>query len=338
MAKTNGYRYCKTCGSKFQKYGFDRKGNQRWKCNKCNYSTRNINKNKTEFSTLSLFISWLLCKSTISEKTNIERHVFARKVKWCWDIDPVIIFSGQKQKVMQVDAISLDSQNTLTILLGDKGVIGYIWSESENSDTYYKLLSKFPAPKYLVCDGKNGILKTVKQLWPNTKVQRCIFHVKQYIRQRLTNNPKNQATIDFIKITNRLTKIRNISQANQFIKEFNKWNKKYSDYLKERTYIENSKTNRIWSYTHRNLRSANTHIRNLLKNNWLFTYLKDSDIPNTNNRLEGGINSRLSELSRAHRGISLEHEKRMWEWYLYSRSDDTNTKELLSGYLNENHS
>jgi len=61
-------------------------------------------------------------------------------------------------------------------------------------------------------------------------------------------------------------------------------------------------------------------IRKLQKNNMLFLFIENA-IPNNSNHLEGGINSPLKNLLRCHRGISSEHQMRMFEWYLLSRSN-----------------
>jgi transposase-like protein len=37
------------------------------------------------------------------------------------------------------------------------------------------------------------MLKAVKLNWPNTKVQRCQFHVKMNAKVKLTSNPKTDA-------------------------------------------------------------------------------------------------------------------------------------------------
>jgi len=96
----------------------------------------------------------------------------------------------------------------------------------------------------------------------------------------------------------------------------------YADLLNEKTYVEpnkNTKYKRTWFYTHKNLRAAFRHIKNAFDNQQLFQFI-DGKIPSTNNYLEGGINARLKELRRCHRGISVEHQKRIFDWYLLSRT------------------
>ena len=63
-------------------------------------------------------------------------------------------------------------------------------------------------------------------------------------------------------------------------------------------------------------------IKKTYRQDRLFLYLKH-DIPNTTNYVEGGINSRLKELIRCHRGLDLSKQKKICEWYLASRSGQT---------------
>ncbi len=63
--------------------------------------------------------------------------------------------------------------------------------------------------------------------------------------------------------------------------------------------------------THERILKAERSLLKLLKEKTLFTYLdenlkNDFSTPSTNNRIEGGINSRLREMLRNHRGLSIE--------------------------------
>jgi hypothetical protein len=74
-----------------------------------------------------------------------------------------------------------------------------------------------------------------------------------------------------------------------------------------------------WS-RHKKLKSAYNHILFALKNNQLFHYLNDT-VPNTSNEVEGGINARLKELIRSHRGTTITRKRLIVEWYLVSKSE-----------------
>lgn len=38
-------------------------------------------------------------------------------------------------------------------------------------------MQRVAEPLVVVCDGSGGIRKAVKTYWPNTKIQRCLFHI-----------------------------------------------------------------------------------------------------------------------------------------------------------------
>ena len=54
---------------------------------------------------------------------------------------------------------------------------------------------------------------------------------------------------------------------------------------------------------HERILKAERSLLKLIRENTLFTYLADFPAPFTNNRIEGGINSRLRETLRNHRGL-----------------------------------
>ena len=65
----------------------------------------------------------------------------------------------------------------------------------------------------------------------------------------------------------------------------------------------------------------------LIREKTLFTYLNDDLIaefsaPSTNNRIEGGVNSRLREMLRNHRGLSIERRIEAVFWWCYMHSPE----------------
>jgi hypothetical protein len=93
------------------------------------------------------------------------------------------------------------------------------------------------------------------------------------------------------------------------------------DYIEEYSYSVDSETGEVLRYfrAHPKLFAVCNEIKKLLRLNRLFLFIEHG-IPNNSNYLEGGINSPLKNLLRCHRGLVLERQKRMWEWYLLSRS------------------
>ena len=56
-----------------------------------------------------------------------------------------------------------------------------------------------------------------------------------------------------------------------------------------------------------------------------FCYRPDKRLPAVSNHLEGGINSQLRNLAKLHRGMRQEHQMKLVEEYLYSRSEVAET-------------
>ncbi|HEY1645856.1 MAG TPA: hypothetical protein VGF75_05810 [Candidatus Saccharimonadales bacterium] len=83
---------------------------------------------------------------------------------------------------------------------------------------------------------------------------------------------------------------------------------------------------RKWRYAHERVRSAYRQLAKLLRDDQLFTYLEEATvttvIPRTTNYVEGGINSQLRTKLKLHRGMNEEHQRRLVEWYLYSRTEE----------------
>jgi hypothetical protein len=208
-------------------------------------------------------------------------------------------------------------------------VIGWAWVGWESSATWAKLLQQFPPPTVVVCDGQKGILLAVTRCWPQTRVQRCIFHVWQNIRVKLTLHPQTEAGQKLLQMSRDLWQVKTLEQAEYWEQRLAAWYEQYGSFIRERTYKDASEPGRrCWWYTHRSLRGAYKQLAKLLKDNQLFTHLEptllsttNQTIPRTTNYVEGGINSQLRTKLKLHRGMSEEHQRRLVEWYLYGRTE-----------------
>ena len=101
---------------------------------------------------------------------------------------------------------------------------------------------------------------------------------------------------------------------------------KYKDYLSQRTYQNNGN----WEYTHRRDRSCYYQLTRLFNSGDLFRCISEFcfNISKTTNSLEGGINSRIKDLIRRHRGCSEYTKSRIVEFYLITRTKDSSFEKL----------
>ena len=275
---------------------------------------------------LERFVGWLLGKQAQSE-LKVSGRTWRDQTAWCWGIIPKPELTGEIYTIILLDGIRIGGLVNL-IARTPEHVIDWHWAGWESSYTWEKLLNKLPAPAVVVCDGQKGILLAIARCWPETRIQRCIFHVWQNIRVKLTLHPQTEAGRELLSLSKILLQgIATKEGAQQWQAELADWEQQYGSFIRERTYAQNPKPGqRKWRYTHERVRSAYRQLAKLLRDDQLFTYLDETlttePIPRTTNHVEGGINSQLRTKLKLHRGLNQTHQQRLVEWYLYGRTKD----------------
>ena len=61
-------------------------------------------------------------------------------------------------------------------------------------------------------DGGTGFKSALKQVWPDTRVQRCVFHAFCQVKRYTTSRPKLQAGIELYALSKELMHIENLNQ------------------------------------------------------------------------------------------------------------------------------
>ena len=100
--------------------------------------------------------------------------------------------TGEVYHIILLDGIGISSLVCL-IARTPQAVTDWHWAGWESSNTWEKLLERQPAPVVVVCDGQKGILLAIARCWPKARIQRCIFHIWQNIRVKLTLHPQTEA-------------------------------------------------------------------------------------------------------------------------------------------------
>ncbi len=309
-----------------QKRGKTGAGKQRWLCTKCSRSHSLGHETQARGRLLDRFVKWLLGKQAQSE-LGVSERTWRAQTSWCWQIIPKPPLTGEVYPIILLDGIRIGSLVNL-IARTPKAVIDWHWAGWESSHTWEELFHKLPAPTVVVCDGQKGILLAIARCWPKTRIQRCIFHVWQNIRVKLTLHPQTEAGQELLALSKALLKgIATKEAAQNWQEQLKAWEQRHGSFIRERTYTQDPQPGqRKWRYSHERVRSAYRQLAKLLRDNQLFTYLDDTlttvPIPRTTNYVEGGINSQLRTKLKLHRGMSQEHQRRLVEWYLYGRTED----------------
>ena len=158
----------------------------------------------------------------------------------------------------------------------------------------------------VVTDGGSGFKKVCKHIWKKTRVQRCLYHVFCQIKRYTTSRAKTLAGIELYVLAKDLLFIHINKEINIWEDRLQSWSNRHRIFLSEMTKDEYG----TLRPKHERLVKAERSLRQLVKQDVLFTYLKDKlvnerALPATNNRIEGGINVQLKAMLRDHRGLSI---------------------------------
>lgn len=166
----------------------------------------------------------------------------------------------------------------------------------------------------VTCDGDSAVLKAVAKVFPNAVIQRCLVHVKRQVQNYLSRKPKMEIAKQLLILSKEVTWIDTIEQAHIWLVKLHNWYEENKIFVNQKT--KNDQSGRWW-YTHKNLHLATSHLLKAIPN--LFCYLNDSQIPRTNNQIEGYF-SHLKEKLTLHRGLKFESKKDFIKWYIYLKN------------------
>lgn len=127
-------------------------------------------------------------------RLGVGRKAFARRVAWCWGVEPVLPAVRGGLRCVEVDGTYLPYGWCLLVAVGGDGApVAWQWCGRENEAAYRELFRKVGRPGMLVCDGGRGCLAATAGLWLDVPVQRCLVHVPRDTRVDLTNRPRSEA-------------------------------------------------------------------------------------------------------------------------------------------------
>lgn len=305
---------CLVCGIKLVKNGRHRSGTQRWRCPSCGASSTRRRPDVTRREQLREFVSWLIGKATQAEADGTASgRSFRRRTAWCWDLSPRLGPAETIYHAVLVDGIWIGTW-CLLIALSDTGrVLAWQWCARETTAAWTALLDQVPAPGILVSDGGSGLPSALRQAWPETKHQRCLFHLQMNITRHLTRNPRTNAGRALRRLVMDLSDILDEQAAIDWQLRLEQWWQTFGHLTRERTLLKNGR----FGFTHDRLRKAWLLVRLVVRNDVLFTHITYGN-PRTTSALES-LNARIRDLLRRHRGMTEERRRRAVEWFLATR-------------------
>ncbi len=296
---------------------------QRFRCKNCGILFTSQNKSVSKSNRFIWFKKWIIGRRTLeqlvqesgySEKTI--RRYFANYLS-----NPPTLSVYPSQKVNLLIDGTYFSNGICLVLYRDNTIKFTQLYRFSNGEHYIKikedlhnLLNLGVQIESVTCDGHKSILKAVKEVLPDTVLQRCLVHIQRDCRIWLTKNPKSLAGYDLKQITSKMHSIKTHYQLSFWILELHNWHKEYHNYINEKSY--NIETDRYW-FTHKMVRRSFMTIKRALPN--MFHYLDNPKIPKSSNSIESFFGHMKGHLN-IHRGLSYKHRKQYLMWYLYFKN------------------
>lgn len=309
---------CVSCSRSMTRHGLAASGKQRWQCPHCKATkVHSIDKSAKHLNEL---LAWLLSRQRQKDMPGQGRS-FRRRTQPFWELWPTPDIVDEVHHVNHVDGIHLGRKAVVLIARTDKHVLGWYLARQENSAAWSALMSKIAPPDVVITDGGAGFAKAHRETWPDTKVQRCLFHVSTNVRTATTRNPRLPAGKELYRLAGDLFHITTEAHAHQWVRAYLAWCIRWKEFLSEKTWIDNRERD-----THERLVKAQRALNKLLRDGTMFTFLdpkltKDGVVPATNNRIEGGTNTPLRAILRDHRGLSLNRRVKAIFWWCYLNTE-----------------
>ena len=137
-------------------------------------------------------------------------------------------------------------------------IIGSIYATRESYEIVHPWFKELRAQglvmQYIAMDGERSIMRAVKDVWPQCKIQRCLYHIQREGMRWLRTYPKTLAGQQLRRLLSTLSAMRTVHDKELFVARFKAWHKEhyahirslpsstiaYRDLKKTMTLIENA--------------------------------------------------------------------------------------------------
>ena len=310
---------CIKCGSKqVKKFGYTRAGTQRYRCLNCHttYTWQNpLNKHKQQ---QIWFKYWVKEGFNIRQLAQLSGYSPAKikriKQYWLSRCVPPISCDFSRVKYLLLDGTYFKHKHCLLVLMDNSTgqVVGYKYTMRENYETVYQLSAALKAkglnPISVTLDGHPSVIRALRVVWPDVKIQRCLYHIEHQGQMWLRTYPKTPAGRALKQLLSGLAHITTQMGKEEFDRYYQYVKEEYSEFIRRLS----SKT-----IGEKDVKKALALINNAYGNMWHF--LVDRSIPATNNKVEGYF-SELKQQYRKHKGLSKAHREAYLKWYIYYKN------------------
>lgn len=311
-----------------KKNGTTSAGRTRWRCKdpSCGASASRAYDRRS--ADLRAGLDWLFSKES-QEERRIPARSLRRANLLMWDLWPPVPLDRTTHDVVHLDGIHLHRDAVVLIAVSGGHVVGWHVARSETGAAWSSLLFRIAPPLAAVCDGVGGVLKALRDVWPSTRVQRCLFHVCMNITGLTGLRPRLEAGRRLRKVAVALSHVSDAATAAEWMTSYNRWERDFAGFLDQKSRWEDGTV----ADQHMRLAKARRMVRRRIREGQLFTFLDPPDgcaepVPPTNNLIESW-NARIRDMLRHHRGLSLARRIKAICWWCHQHTEVPETDAWL---------
>ena len=164
-------------------------GRIRWRCRNAGCGSSRTQSRDNSARDLRCGLDWLFSKQSQAGH-RLPARTLRRRCELMWSLWPPVPLVDEVHHVVHVDGIHLHRDAVVLIAVAGGHVIGWHVAKSEKAAAWQCLMARIAPPDVLVCDGGGGVLKAAKAMWPDTRIQRCLFHVQANILEPAGRRPR----------------------------------------------------------------------------------------------------------------------------------------------------
>src|SRR5699024_1547343 len=120
--------------------------------------------------------------------------------------------TGEIHRWIMLDGTYYNGMCVLIAITEDH-VIDWQHCDREKTVAWEALLAKIPAPDIAIVDCQRGLIAAIENIWPDTKIQRCYFHIQLTGTKYLTRRPVLEPNKTLQALYTSLTKVDNLDTA-----------------------------------------------------------------------------------------------------------------------------
>lgn len=213
-------------------------------------------------------------------------------------------------KYATFDGTFLHRPNSIVVLMDAQSniLLDGKFGIRENSD--HQLRSFFQpiknigfSPKSFTLDGNPNVIRVLRNMWPETVIQRCLVHIQRQGLMWCRRFPKRTDAKHLRQLFRKITYIKTFKERDKFISDIEAWEQKYGCRLASRP-----ERGKVFS----DIKRARSMLLKALPD--MFHYLDIAGVPKTTNGLEGYF-SRLKQNYRNHRGLKPKKRANYFKWF-----------------------